>query len=103
MSRTADSQTWRVEDLPEVLASERTDPMSETHDWFVWQESIGREDPAPSYIDVTLSTGRVLRVCQEDLIDQIEAGNIEAEPVLGGTFVDLTRKFTAADRRLLQA
>ena len=82
--------------------------MSEDNDAFVWQESIGREDPAPSYIQITLSTGRVLRVCQEDPINQIELGTIEAMNVRSeGSLmekypVDLRRRLTAFDRRFLR-
>jgi hypothetical protein len=72
-----------------------------------WQESIGRDDPAPSYINITLSTGRVLKVCQEDLIRQIELGTIEAlniTPVNSSNYpVDLSRVLSASDRRFLQA
>jgi hypothetical protein len=49
----------------------------------------------------------VLRVCQEDLINQIEIGAIEAEnvtPVSSGNYpVDLSRVLSASDRRFLRA
>jgi hypothetical protein len=74
----------------------------------VWQESIGRNDPAPSYIEIRLSTGRAFRVCQEDIINCMEKGLIEATPAcpsqyaLGDPF-NLGRKLSAADQRFLQA
>lgn len=68
-----------------------------------WHESVERDDPAPSYINIELSSGLALKICQEDLMTQIEAGNIEAEPARGGEVFNLARKFTAADRRFLRA
>ena len=109
MPWTADPKKRWLEDLHKVLAEERIDPMSDNNDWSVWQESIGRDDAAPSYINIMLSTGRVLRVCQEDLINCIERGQIEATSVTPEDSlvekypIDLSRVLSASDCRFLHA
>jgi hypothetical protein len=108
MPGATNPQAKRLEDLPKMLgraeAAMNFDPLNSR-----WHESVERDDPAPSYINIELSSGLVLKICQEDLINQIELGTIEVTSVTpeGSLIekypVDLSRVLSASDRRFLHA